>query len=232
MKKTNIIDFGLMGKQISALFYLLGHEIGVYNKSKLNIYEFEKQIKLLQRKIDFSNFNAGKINIYQHIEDLKNSLTIESLNEDLNLKKEIMQILRDNNNIVFSNSSSLSMDDLNCDFIHFFNTIYINCDSNLERFTPLKDLKKLGFHIICSKGNRGALANLLLFNEISSFFKIIEKYDYNFKECQTVYDLLYEKRNLLNIIDTIGIELCNKICKNLKEDDENFYHPKIFKKAL
>ncbi|ECC0104018.1 3-hydroxyacyl-CoA dehydrogenase, partial [Campylobacter jejuni] len=41
------------------------------------------------------------INIYQHIEDLKNSLTIESLNEDLNLKKEIMQILRDNN-IVFS----------------------------------------------------------------------------------------------------------------------------------
>lgn len=30
----------------------------------------------------------------------------------------------------------------------------------------------------------------------------------------------------------IGIELCNKICKNLKEDDENFYHPKIFKKAL
>ncbi|EHF6298897.1 hypothetical protein J3W66_001700 [Campylobacter coli] len=231
MKEINIIDFGLMGKQISALFYLLGYEIGVYNKSKLNIYEFEKQIKLLQRKIDFSNFNAGKINIYQHIEDLKNSLTIESLNEDLNLKKEIMQILRDNN-IVFSNSSSLSMDDLNCDFIHFFNTIYIKlielCGSNLERFTPLKDLKKLGFHIICSKGNRGALANLLLFNEISSFFKIIEKYDYNFKECQTVYDLLYEKRNLLNIIDTIGIELCNKICKNLK----NFYHPKIFKKAL
>ncbi len=230
MKEINIIDFGLMGKQISALFYLLGYEIGVYNKSKLNIYEFEKQ-----RKIDFSNFNAGKINIYQHIEDLKNSLTIESLNEDLNLKKEIMQILRDNN-IVFSNSSSLSMDDLNCDFIHFFNTIYIKlielCGSNLERFTPLKDLKKLGFHIICSKGNRGALANLLLFNEISSFFKIIEKYDYNFKECQTVYDLLYEKRNLLNIIDTIGIELCNKICKNLKEDDENFYHPKIFKKAL
>ncbi|EAI3303438.1 3-hydroxyacyl-CoA dehydrogenase, partial [Campylobacter jejuni] len=101
MKEINIIDFGLMGKQISALFYLLGYEIGVYNKSKLNIYEFEKQIKLLQRKIDFSNFNAGKINICQHIEDLKNSLTIESLNEDLNLKKEIMQILRDNN-IVFS----------------------------------------------------------------------------------------------------------------------------------
>ncbi|EHM4788193.1 3-hydroxyacyl-CoA dehydrogenase, partial [Campylobacter jejuni] len=25
MKEINIIDFGLMGKQISALFYLLGH---------------------------------------------------------------------------------------------------------------------------------------------------------------------------------------------------------------
>ncbi|EIF7445005.1 3-hydroxyacyl-CoA dehydrogenase, partial [Campylobacter jejuni] len=36
MKEINMIDFGLMGKQISALFYLLGYEIGVYNKSKLN----------------------------------------------------------------------------------------------------------------------------------------------------------------------------------------------------
>ncbi|EIY6680730.1 3-hydroxyacyl-CoA dehydrogenase, partial [Campylobacter jejuni] len=26
MKEINIIDFGLMGKQISALFYLLGYE--------------------------------------------------------------------------------------------------------------------------------------------------------------------------------------------------------------
>ncbi|WP_225899381.1 3-hydroxyacyl-CoA dehydrogenase NAD-binding domain-containing protein [Campylobacter coli] len=72
-------------------------------------------------------------------------MTIESLNEDLNLKKEIIQILRDNNNIVFSNSSSLGMDDLYCDFIHFFNPTYIKlielCGSNLERFTPLKDLK-------------------------------------------------------------------------------------------
>ncbi|MBC5858059.1 hypothetical protein Cjcuy013_07755 [Campylobacter jejuni] len=37
---------------------------------------------------------------------------------------------------------------------------------------------------------------------------------------------------MLNIIDTIGIELCDKICKNLKEEDENFYHPKSFRKAL
>ncbi|HEH4501814.1 TPA: 3-hydroxyacyl-CoA dehydrogenase, partial [Campylobacter coli] len=36
---------------------------------------------------------AGKINIYQHIEDLKNSLTIESLNEDLNLKKKSCKFL-------------------------------------------------------------------------------------------------------------------------------------------
>ncbi|WP_252366004.1 hypothetical protein [Campylobacter jejuni] len=50
MKETNIIDFGLMGKQISALFYLLGYEIDVYNKSKLNIYEFEKQINFYKEK--------------------------------------------------------------------------------------------------------------------------------------------------------------------------------------
>lgn len=104
------------------------------------------------------------------------------------------------------------MDDLNCDFIHFFNTIYIKlielCGSNLERFTPLKDLKKLGFHIICSKGNRGALANLLLFNEISSFFKIIEKYDYNFKECQSV--------QLASIIKIKKILIIKQDLKSLK----------------
>lgn len=58
-----------------------------------SIYTNLKTNKLLQRKIDFSNFNAGKINIYQHIEDLKNSLTIESLNEDLNLKKKSCKFL-------------------------------------------------------------------------------------------------------------------------------------------
>lgn len=52
MKEINIIDFGLMGKQISALFYLLGYEIGVYNKSKLNIYEFEN-IKPLYKSKSF-----------------------------------------------------------------------------------------------------------------------------------------------------------------------------------
>lgn len=68
------------------------------------------------------------------------------------------------------------MDDLNCDFIHFFNTIYIKlielCGSNLERFTPLKDLKKLGFHIICSKGDRGALEIYFCSMKFHHFLKL------------------------------------------------------------
>ncbi|HEB9430773.1 TPA: hypothetical protein RZK51_001578 [Campylobacter coli] len=236
MKQINIIGFGLMGRQISALFYLLGYEVGVYNKSEPNIDEFNKQVKFLKIKLDFSNFQTGKLFFYKQIEDFKDSLIIESLNEDLVLKKEIIENLKKKGNTIFSNSSSLGAKDLACNFIHFFNPISIKLIEiyglNIKDFGFLKDLKDFGFYIIHSKGNRGSLANLLLFNEISSFFKIIETYNYNIQDSQLVYDLLYEKRNLLNIIDTIGIELCDEICRNLKEEDENFYHPKIFQKAL
>lgn len=94
MKQINIIGFGLMGRQISALFYLLGYEVGVYNKSEPNIDEFNKQVKFLKIKLDFSNFQTGKLFFYKQIEDFKDSLIIESLNEDLVLKKEIIENLK------------------------------------------------------------------------------------------------------------------------------------------
>ncbi|WP_235689420.1 3-hydroxyacyl-CoA dehydrogenase NAD-binding domain-containing protein, partial [Campylobacter coli] len=49
MKQINIIGFGLMGRQIGALFYLLGYKVGIYNKSEPNIDEFNKQVKFLKR---------------------------------------------------------------------------------------------------------------------------------------------------------------------------------------
>lgn len=156
------------------------------------------------------------------------------MNEDLVLKKEIIENLKKKGNTIFSNSSSLGAKDLACNFIHFFNPISIKLIEiyglNINEFDFLKDLKDFGFYIIHSKGNRGSLANLLLFNEISSFFKIIETYNYNIQDCQLVYDLLYEKRNLLNIIDTIGIELCDEICRNLKEEEKISTILKYFKK--
>ncbi|EAH5069372.1 hypothetical protein D1F32_08620 [Campylobacter coli] len=61
MKEINIIDFGLMGKQISALFYLLGYEIGVYNKSKLNC---RRKNKMSQKKNKMSYF-CDKLSFFQ-----------------------------------------------------------------------------------------------------------------------------------------------------------------------
>ncbi|EJR9080244.1 TPA: hypothetical protein SAO79_001640 [Campylobacter jejuni] len=45
------------------------------------------------------------------------------------------------------------------------------------------------------------------------------------------YNLLYEK-NIFNIINTIEIDICEEIFKNIKENDPNFYHLKSFAKAL
>ncbi|WP_186301751.1 hypothetical protein, partial [Campylobacter jejuni] len=164
-------------------------------------------------------------------------LTIESINENLQNKKNLIENFKKQfSSPIFSNSSSFSYNDLSCPLMHFFNPIYLNLveifDPKNELSKILLDLQCLNFTIIKSKGNRAALANLILFGEISNIFKIIEQFNYSYKECQDVYNVLYEKRNIFNIINTIGIDICEEICKNIKENDPSFYHPTSFKQAL
>lgn len=236
MKEINILGFGTMGKQIAALFHLLDYKVNIYNKTEIKHDDFLKQIKILEKKYSFKS-NNQELNFYLGFDIKKDLLTIESIEENLQNKKILIENFKKQfSSPIFSNSSSFSYSDLSCPLIHFFNPIYLNLvevfDPKDELSSILLDLQSLNFIIIKSKGNRGALANLILFGEISNIFKIIEQLNYSYKECQDVYNTLYEKRNIFNIINTIGIDICEAIFKNIKENDPSFYHPKSFKKAL
>ena len=76
--------------------------------------------------------NKGKFSIIHNLSDLEENLTIESVKEDLDIKKEIISQLRFKNNI-FSNTSSLKLSQINnINGLHFMNPITI----------PLIELKK------------------------------------------------------------------------------------------
>lgn len=49
MKEINILGFGVMARQIAALFLLLGYKINIYNKTIANQDLLEKQLRLLQK---------------------------------------------------------------------------------------------------------------------------------------------------------------------------------------
>ena len=107
MNRFNIIGFGKMGIQISSLLMIMGYEVNIYTKNidnkikKLKISNkiFEKFYKIRQR---------GKYNFFDKLSDLPKNHTIETLVEDLNVKKEIIsKINYDFNDVtLFTNTSS------------------------------------------------------------------------------------------------------------------------------
>lgn len=236
MKKINILGCGIMGTQIAALFYELGFDVFIYSR-KAKVKELEFNAKIISKKLDLAQMQKGSFEFYTSIKALPQAPCIECLAEDLELKKYSIEKFKANHkDEIFSNSSSFSSKDLSCALLHFFNPIYLKIvelyDPNKQALNLIQTLEELGFCIIKSKGNRGNLANLILFSEIANFFKMIEKFAYSLEECELIYDKLYDKRDILSIIDIIGVDICDQICMNLHEDDVSFYYPQSFKKAL
>lgn len=234
--QLNILGFGVMGRQIAALFCQLGFDIVVYTKHT-NTKKIELEMKIIAKKFALQNIKNGEIKFCQSIKELPETLCIECLSENLELKKQNIEAFRmSHSSAIFSNSSSYSSKDLGCGVFHFLNPIYLKLIEIYDPKNEALDLKfaleNLDFTCIQSKGNRASLVNLLLFNEISTFFKMIEVQGYTLKECQIVYDQIYNGRNLLTIINTIGIDVCAKICQNINEEDKSFYLPKSFDRAV
>jgi 3-hydroxyacyl-CoA dehydrogenase len=60
---------------------------------------------------------------------------------------------------------------------------------------------------------------------------LIELYNYPLSEIEKVYNRLFDK-NLFKTIDIIGVDITYNIIKNLKEQDDNIYLPKILKESV
>ncbi len=236
----NVLGFGLMGKQIAALLYLTGCKVNLYSRKEIEEKDFLKQVKILKKRI--STVTEGTVTFFNQISELPNCITIESIIEDIKAKKQIYQDIRKNNNsLYFTNTSSYSPLEIASDVLglHFFNPInlglieaFLNDRQSDEIDNLIEKFKHLEYEVVNVDINRGYIGNYILFHEISSALKLVEKFNYNVNQINQVYSKLYDGRDIFFIIDLIGIDVVFKILNNLREEDETIYIPKILKMAL
>ena len=87
MKKINIIGCGLMGSQIANLFSILGYQVYVWNRNKIDKEHLLRQKKLILKLIKTED-KKGSLSILDKLESLEDNITIECLAEDIELKKD------------------------------------------------------------------------------------------------------------------------------------------------
>ena len=179
MEKINIIGCGLMGSQIAGLFSIMGYEVNIWNRNKINQNNLLRQKKIILKLLKISD-NNGPIKIINNFDDLKDNITIECLAEDLELKKKFIEKLdKKITKEIFSNSSSIKTSEINkrLNLLHFFNPISLkiiefNTISELSDGAEMifADLRKLNFDLVKVGNFTGFAFNKILFAEISNFF--------------------------------------------------------------
>ena len=232
---------GVMGCQIASLFYLLGYDVAIVSRSGIDEKKIQRSVKLLRKLVVFDFSELGNLKFCKDIVDLYDACTIESVVEDLQIKKEIYRAVRSHTNKPFaSNSSSFCPSEIASDVVgfHFFNPIHlkiIEVINNVNNKFPdevISDLLSLGYSIINVKENRGYIGNYLLFHEIGATLKLIDKYGYTTQAIKRVYADIYPNRDIFSILDLIGLDVALSIFHNLHEEDSSIYIPKCIEDAI
>ena len=88
MKQINIIGLGKMGTQITSLLIVMGYSVNIFTRN----YDLKKEKKLKISNRIFEKFfkikQTGKFQIFENIADLPPNHTIETLIEDIDIKKK------------------------------------------------------------------------------------------------------------------------------------------------
>ena len=239
-KEINIIGNGYMGSQISALYILQDYKVNIfYNKNK-NLNHLSNNIKLLKKKF-LINKCYENFQFFDDLNKIKKFPTIECINEDLESKIKVFDIIFkifDEN--IFSNTSSIDIKKINnkINILHFLNPIFLGIielyktnkiDEDGENI--IKTLQNLNFSILNMKSQDNVILNKIIFSEISEFFYLIEKQKIDKFELLTSLQKI-KNFNLLNLIDVIGLDTCLSILKNLNKINQKYYIPEILDKAV
>ena len=237
--KINVLGSGYMGKQICSLFVNLGYEVIIWQNSDENLDELIKnEIKKIEKS--FNNKTSGKYRVVKDLDQLEQNFTIETLVENIEIKKNVISKLKFKKNI-FSNTSSLSANELgkNINILHFMNPISVPIvelyktefyiKSDLDHV--VNSLKKQSYDIIDVQDRPGFLVNRILFKNLSYFFYLYEVEKVNLINLKKIY------KNILNndplkIINMIGLDTCLSILTNLNKSDDSFYIPKTIKESV
>ena len=243
MNKINIVGVGIMGRQIASLFVLCGWDVKILYHNNTYEEEINKGLRIIKRKLGIEK-DQGTLSFTQKVEELYETATVETILEDLEKKKQIHHAVKRQfpDQLYFSNTSSYSPEDIGSDVngLHFYNPIYLGLvemyfvsEEAKEKSKEITEtLEVLKISSVLVNPNRGYIGNYILFSEISSALKLIEKHNYTVDQVNLVYSKLYSGRNIFSIIDLIGIDVVNKIIVNLNEEDHTIYLPKCLSEAL
>tara|TARA_Y100000768_G_C23814218_1_gene603285 strand:- start:119 stop:844 length:726 start_codon:yes stop_codon:yes gene_type:complete len=236
MKKINIIGFGKMGMQISSLLMIMGYKVNIFTK---NFSLKEKKFKISNKIFEkfFKIKQSGNYEVFENIKNLPKDHTIETLSEDLTIKKNILSKLDYDfdNKFLFTNTSSYDPKEINKNAygIHFFNPIHqikiieTTCSKSIINNDAkffFDDLKKLNFKIFIVKNNRGYVYNFLYFKKIALCYELIEKFGYKSEEIIEILNAFKTNNNFEEIINLVGKDTSKKIIKNLLENERNIFN--------
>ena len=238
--RVNIIGSGYMGKQISALFRLIGFDVLIWNYNNQDLsaqidYETRKLEKTLKVKAE------GSSKFERNLSKFENNFTVETVTENLSIKKKIILNLNYKENI-FSNTSSLKLSNIgdHVNGFHFMNPVSTKFIEICKRNSFSKDLlslvieklNKLSYQLINVQDSPGFLINKIIFKDISYFFYLIEVEKFDISEIDKFYQNDTTKVNPIKLVNIIGVDTSLYILENLNKHDKTFYIPELLKLAL
>ena len=230
-----------MGIQLAAFFYAIGYAVTVWNRGFPEAKQ--KRLSFEKRKIEKA-FNCAQerhgIVFLDQIEQLPATITIDALAEDIEVKKSVIKQLPFEPAPLglFTNSSSYSPSEvaIGAHGLHFFNPIYsvalVETTCAVDSLPLLKDIKEAGLQVIHTKGNRGYIANYILFQEISAALSLVENFGYDTDTVDNVLAALGRQTSIFDVVDFVGVDITKTILDNLHKTNASIVAPQILTTAL
>jgi len=233
--RVNVIGSGCMGKQITALLSIVGFDILVWQKSDGNsIEEINKEIRKVEKMLKLKS--KGSVKIVNELYKLENNITIETVIEDLKIKKRIFENLNYKGNL-FSNTSSNKLSNIgkNINGFHFMNPVTIKLIEicKIGNFSEdklnliLNELKKISYDVMEVIDSPGYIINKILFKDISFFFYLLEKENFRIDDVKKIYLSSFKQSDPIKLVNLIGVDTCLRILINLNKYDNQYYIPKM-----
>ena len=245
--RVSILGSGKLGKDIALLLSQSTkiHIIDLivtkssFNKKKILISNFIKSSsEKLKKKYQVDFFK--KINITDSYSSIKGTdFIIESVVEDIHIKKEIISIVNkytNNHTLFFSNTSSISISRLSKIYkfpnqffgMHFFNPVirtklvelaFIN-EEYKEKLEPIISLLEgLSRRVVVLKDYPGHIVNRILLAQINEALSILENEIATPKEVDEGFKLATNSlMGPFELADLIGNDIVLQMFKNLYEE--------------
>tara|TARA_B110001450_G_C17641964_1_gene489653 strand:+ start:724 stop:1488 length:765 start_codon:yes stop_codon:yes gene_type:complete len=238
--RVNILGSGFMGKQICSLFRLIGFDVLIWNNNGQDISsEIERETKKLEKLLSFKSLGSFKLE--NNLNKFENNFTIETVKEDLQIKKKIINSLNYNENI-YSNTSSIVLSNIadHVNGFHFMNPVSVKfleiCKkknySTQILDSVIKEFKNLSYEIIDVQDTPGYLVNKIIFKDISDFFYLIEVEKFDINTVLQIFKSDIKKFNPIKLVNLVGVDTTLDILKNLHEYNKSYYVPEMLKKSV